>query len=215
MIAPNTITVISPERSIVMGPFGENHIRSVLPVPDALLQYQPAVLVPYVKDPDPHVFMQGEAAVPGALTWGIFDPGIHPQLTPEAFLGAISLYDDGDTQEIATSIFRLGYEGKGIGTLAKLGVVHLAFKYGIASITSESSVSNHPAHRSLQKAGFTQVGVGNTPYLLANDTTECMTQWLLHSEAALKAAPESPSKTPLASGRKTYVDAISTLKIHH
>ena len=217
MIATSAISITTPERSIVLAPFGEEHIRTILPVPDSLLKYQPASLIPYVKDPNPRKFMHGEEDVEGALSWGIFHvERADARSATREFLGTIALYNKGDnTQEIATSIFRLGFEGKGTGTFAKLGLISLAFDHGVASITSESSTGNYPAHRSLKKAGLVQVGIGNEEYKLGNGTTDHMTQWLLHSETALANAPESEAKAALVAGRQTYLNAVSKVEIEH
>jgi RimJ/RimL family protein N-acetyltransferase len=222
MIAQTSFQVSSPESAVILAPFGESHLRSVLPVPLQLLTYLYAGTECYLTNPNPQVFMNGESRTEGATTWGIFDPETDSNpLSPEAFVGTIALYRDeaGDgalgtgAQEAGIGIMRLGHEGKGLGTLAMLGLSQTAFAAGTRTLYARCATENIASQKVLGKTGFVKTGTPRTPVLLVGGSALPMEQWRLMSADRLAEVANTRAHAKFAAGRQTFLDAVARVAI--
>lgn len=213
MIAPNSLAVSSPERSLLLAPFTERHLQAVLPISRAIIGYLPRWMDRYLTTSDPEAYIQYEQSATDHLTWGIFEPGYDSDpRSPQSFIGTVLLHDVGcGVLQVSTSLYRRDAQGKGLGTLAKMGVIDRAFKSKARSVDSLSAQGNTPAHQSLRKAGLVQVSAGGGVCELINGSVQQITEWtLLHPLVQLH---DSKHHELLRAGRKTYLDAHARLAI--
>lgn len=183
MIARNEIIIDSLEddRSVTLAPFGFEEAESMFPMSDDAVVGSPSDALEKW-DGDPDLFWNALVLRQDVVRWGIYAP----LEERTAFLGFIALiHTDLSVPEIGTFIATKEARHKGIGTLAKVGLIEYARDRGALAVYATTTTTNTPARGGLNKVGFTNMGAYGEPEQYGRDRRisqpEC---WYLETDLA-------------------------------
>ena len=202
---------------LYLAPFTEQDLATVLPVHPDDLPYEREVTRAKLQRGSAAELVEGARQRPQTTEWGIFAR----EVTPNAFLGTVSLQDSLVTEEppqftslvreTGTLIMQPEARGKGIGSKAKAAAIQHALDNGTVVFSAQTSEHNEAAQRSLRKIGFSHVDTSQEGHFIGGELTQ---HWMLAAPVAHKSvAANEQELTALQAGWQRYQDYINNFEL--
>lgn len=199
-----------------LAPFTESEMVQYIPLPEAFTQHNPPAAFEDLVTAE--AYFEADRDDEAFLVWGMYIGG----LAAKNFVGTIgtSASNAGTpeepewmwgVQEVHTGIFSAEWQGRSIGTIAKLAIAHYAFEeQGAHALFAETSVNNRGANKSLERCGF--VPTETTERYTFSDGS--LTQsWMLANTILQEKMPDL--RPVLQEGWEVYQTALANITVEN
>lgn len=199
-----------------LAPFTEIEIAQHLPLSEAFTQYNPPSS--YEGLDTAEAYFAEDRDDEGFLAWGIYVGSV----ATKNFVGTIGASASNmgtleepewmwGVQEVHTGIFSAEWQGRSVGTIAKLAIAQYAFEeQGTHALFAETSVNNLGANKSLERCGFVPTEVTERYTFSDGSLTQ---SWMLANATVQETMPDL--RPVLQEGWEMYQAALTSITVEN